>query len=183
MGVVVPLNCIDPGLHVVQACPLTGGFSALAWIGPNAQITDFTSAIEWQLDIDADRIMIVKSINGIIPAPSAIEVNTELACGAKTQIINYDRNFTWFDRSRSNDNSEMYSRMMLSTGRIGMYNCNTAGSPLLYLSRNFATFGIGDPAGNQDTTQMYEGEAKWNHLALNEIISGIPVEIFQDVLP
>ena len=148
-----------------------------------ALITDFTSEVEWDLDIAADRIMIVKSINGIIPAPSAIEVNTELACGAKTQIINYDRNFTWFDRSRSNANSEMYSRMMISTGRIGMYNCNKAGDARLYLSRDFATFGIGDPAGNQDTTQMYEGEAKWNHLALNEIILGIPTAIFQDVLP
>lgn len=117
-------NCTALGDHERLSCEKKfGGFDAFAVVECDHEITDWTNATQWNTEIAADRITLVKGIKGMFPEPSAIENESLIGCGRQNEVDSYDRTFTWRDGNVSQDNIDFYNSLKPRHTYIVGYNC------------------------------------------------------------
>lgn len=117
----MPLYCDDPiPQHQEDCCQNSPGrIIAVAYIRSDATITDYTDISEWNVDITAGRIHVIKCVRGSKPPSESIEGEGF----GREQSISISRNFTVnYSYSNVNDNIDFHNALNYSSGhRLAYY--------------------------------------------------------------
>jgi hypothetical protein len=178
-------DCTDAlGDHTLNSCgeELLGGINAAVFLECNHQLTDPSNGTAIAAEIAAGRATLVKNIKVGIDAPSAVEVESNVACGT-SKLVTYDRTMSYVDGNVNPNNVTFYDGVFggRSFGGIIFHLCGTAeadsGEKVMWVDAD-VTFTGGHlvPATNNEF-QTFTGTAKWRKKAGNMLYNN-PVGIF-----
>lgn len=180
-------NCLDPlGSHTPNDCgeELLGGGSGVVLLECNHQLTDPSSAVQVQAEIDAGRATLVRGVKIGINAPSVIKVDSNAAC-VNQKVVTYDRTGTYVDGNVSALNVEFYKPIFAGRtfGGAIIYECGTeesdAGAEVTWIDAVISFEGGRILPPNNNEFQRFEGAMNWRS-KFDADIYPAPAGIFTD---
>lgn len=172
-------NCTDLPDHEQIVCGAWkfGGINAVAFISCDHTITDWSSASEWQANIDAGLIKIVKKVRASIPEAAAVEGENPNGCGSATIVDTYDRTAEIKDFNVSSANNTFYDTVNARTMYMALYHgcqgqeeISVVESPVVFNSRSTT------PENNREK-RVYMITAKWTEFNMPGLYDA-PLGIF-----
>lgn len=88
-----------------------GGISAVFALECDHTITDFSSQIQWQANINAGKVHIFNNVKGEIPASSPNMQDNPVGCGPEQILMGRDNQLHWIDKNVTGSNDDMYARL------------------------------------------------------------------------
>lgn len=137
-----------------------GGSPSMAILKSSHTITDFTSASQWQANIDAGHVRIINRIKGNMPEPSEVKVDNPVACGAEQILDGFDWTYQWVDANVSFANDDFYSKLNVNVAAFAFYNCDTNTIRLVNKNVTYSARPM-FPASNKEF-QSYNVTASWS---------------------
>jgi len=139
----------------------TGGNDALL-IVKRGESFDTQSQSEVQALIDAGKAMLIKNISASLPAPSPVQVDSNIACEPQTTLT---MNWTldWRDGKITPENIDAYDSLSRANGfKIGtiiMHSCSN-GYQYIMEGKIAANGGLVNPASDEEL-QEFVYQAAW----------------------
>lgn len=148
--------------HVRTQCAAykRGGIDAVAIID-NANITDYTSAAQWQAAIDAETVKIIKGIKAEIPVGSAVTGDNPVGCGNDTVLDGVDYTVSIMDYNVSADNDLFWASVNGRQFYIAVRLCNEAEILVVELPVTIQAIQANVPFSNKEK-QKYEVTFAWS---------------------
>lgn len=157
-------SCTDLPAHEQVVCGefLLGGISDAALLDCDHTITDWTSEAEWQTNIDAGKVGLIKNIRGSIPEPSPVEGENPNGCGAATQIDTYDRTAMYKDYNVTASNIDMYNQLNRQKKQLVLrQKCQTGGGKIWVIDTAAVYNAIQGVNENNREKLMFTVTASW----------------------
>ena len=154
-------DCSSIGAHELVDCGLypKGGISTIGLLECNKVITDYTSGTQWQTELTAGRLILMKNIKGEIPDPSPVEGENPLACGSETVLDNFERTITWTDFNVTSANIDFYNSLNRRTYYVVAYHCDNSQVEVVLNKCTFEVM-LMTPKTNKEK-RKFTAKAKW----------------------
>ena len=142
-----------------------GGISGIAILKiDQVSITDFENATQWATAIANGDAILIQKIKGAYPAPSPIESDRVIGCGAETELDGFDHSLIWKDAAVNQANNEFYQDLNGCSYHLAFFDCQPNGNDILHVVEDndvsFVCLPVAIEEGTS-TVQMYNCTAKW----------------------
>lgn len=156
-------NCTELPDHEQIQCGewLKGGISGVAYLDCDHTIVDWTSASEWQANIDSGKVKIATPVKASMPEGAAVEGENPNGCGTATIVDTYDRTAEIKDFNVNNNNTDFYNNLNKQSKNIVFFQgCD--GADRIWVVDVSVKFNARNliPENNREK-QMYMVTASW----------------------
>ena len=147
--------------HAVNTCRFrVDGIGAIALIDTCYEFADLNDPLEWNAEITAGRIRVIKNIGASLPAGSAVTID-DPTCGGSTLKLKTDFTLSLVDRSISVDNDNFYNNVDGRTFKLALFYCNENEIRFVDLPANIQINGIVSE-GQGEGVQVYNVTITWS---------------------
>lgn len=151
----------DLGTHEQAQCNAfpQGQIDAFAFITGDANISDYTSASDWNTAIAAGDATVFKRIRGEVTEGSEITQDNPVGNGDPTFINGYGQTFEWTDANVSADNDTLYGTL---NGREGYLAVRMPNETKIQVYEEAIIFSASPRViPSTKEVQYYKGIARW----------------------
>ncbi len=138
-----------------------GGIDAIAIIDSDANITNYSSASQWQAAIDAENVKIIKGVKAEIPVGSAVTGENPIGCGAENVIDGFDYVLNINDFNVLADNDAFWATVNGNQYYIAVRLCNEEELLIVELPVTIQASQASVPMSNKEK-QKYEVVFSWS---------------------
>jgi len=149
-------GCASLPTHQQVVCNdyAVGGISAVATLECDHTITDFTNATQWNTNIASGKVKLFLGVKGEIPAPSPVQVDNPIGCGAAQILSGMDNTATWRDSNVNASNDDLYAKLNQRRLFVAVFMCEQDEIRVSESPVDFTAVPTIVPANNREM-QMY----------------------------